>query len=364
MTIQSLKPYALLLLLALAFFVGLMVHPMIRPEGSSLQHTDDNPPLIIRRMGGFEFIQPIVKVEHASEAPELLPLKRQLEQLIATHSSNNTIEKASVHIKSFSTGQWTSVYPEERYHPASILKLGLLITILRAVEDNPELLSRKFTLSPTDTIGQNTQLFSEQRIKVGKSYSVRDLLEYMTAHSDNNATRLLAKNFDPQITSSIFKQLDLPEASFDRNQYTITVKEASSFLNALFNGAIINPTYAEYAASLLHKGAFQQGFVQALPQNTRIWNKYGEWHDAANNHELHETAVIFLGQEPYILTIMTRGHDPLQLKNTLQLLAKTTYQYLKANSDKSTINRKTSEPSCKEQPHQVPCRTESRATAA
>lgn len=357
MTFQALKPYALLFFLAIAFLIGLMVQPMLRRESEfeRLEGAEDAE-LVIRRMKGFEFIQPIMKVEPAFEAPELQPLKHALQEIIQLKKQEGAVQSVSLHLKAFDTGRWIAIAQDEQYHPASMLKLGLLITVLSEVEKKPDLLNKLLTLSPQDTAGQNNQFFSDRSIKVGIPYNIRELLESMTAHSDNNATRLLAKSFDPQTTSSVFKQLDLPEANFDRNQYTINVREASSFLNALFNGTIISPKYAEYAAGLLHKGAFQHGFVQAFPPNIRIWNKYGEWHDVHNNHELHETAIFYLGEQPYILTVMTRGNNPVQLKQTLQLLAKEAYQFLDTNHGNTQKNKKTSEPSLKAYPVALPSR--------
>ncbi|MFZ4476259.1 MAG: serine hydrolase [Saprospiraceae bacterium] len=258
------------------------------------------------------------------------PLKGKLENILQQQKSRGKLLQASVYLKDFEKGRWISINPDEKYRPASLLKLGLLLGALHQEEMVPGFLDKKLSLSPQDTIGQQYQVFSDKTIQIGRSYTVRELVEYMVTYSDNYASRLLAAHIDQAVMATLFNELELPQINFDRSRYMLTTKEASTFLRVIFNSTLLSPEKSEYAAMLLNKSAFENGFSTAFPEKTRIWHKFGEWNDPSGLYELHQTAIFFIGNKPYMLTVMTRGTDPAVLSETLQALAKAVYEGLSA----------------------------------
>jgi len=328
-TLRFIKQIIIFSMLSFLSGIAITYFLMKTALADAIEYAIDNQ-YVIKRLDQYQYTKPVISIAQATESPQYAPLKDDLTAIIQTLKDSGKVLQVSVYLKDFERGRWTIINPDEPYRPASLLKLGLLLAVLRQEELSPGFLNQTLTLSPQDTIGQQNQVFADQSIRLRRKYTVRELLEYMVVHSDNNASRLLASKLDQRVISSLFKELDLPEINFDRNRYLLNAKQTSTFLRAIFNSTLLSPEKSEYAASLLHKSAFTKGFSSAFPPETKIWHKFGEWSDASGQYELHQTAVFFIGSKPYILTVMTRGNDPEALSKALQSLAKAVYAGLSA----------------------------------
>ena len=151
----------------------------------------------IERLKGFKYIRPLVYAEPECEGAKYLPLKSQIQNKIDDYKKSNTLLSASVYLRGFNKGNWINVNPDEKFHPASLLKLGLLVTFLKMEEKNPGFLNTRLTFSDKQS-ETRIQTFNSKQIETGKSYSIKELLEYMVSYSDNNATNLLHDVMDAE----------------------------------------------------------------------------------------------------------------------------------------------------------------------
>jgi beta-lactamase class A len=63
----------------------------------------------------------------------------------------------------------------------------------------------------------------------------------------------------------------------------------------------------------LRKSTFNDGIVKGIPVGKLlIAHKFGE-SGANQKKELHETAILYLDDKPYLITIMTRGQTNVDL---------------------------------------------------
>lgn len=197
------------LILLLAFGAGLWLASPLRNQAQ--RHfpkciAADDGEYEIRRVDGFRFIRPILFSEPVKESVVLEPLKKNIHAALEKLNLGEDTE-FSVYFRDFDKGRWTCIHPDLRFRPASLLKMALLIDYLRQAQRDPLLMDRQMSLSPRDTVGRNSQFFSEQVVRFGQSYSVRQLLELMSEHSDNNASRLLASGLSPESQAQLFEQL-------------------------------------------------------------------------------------------------------------------------------------------------------------
>ncbi len=291
----------------------------------------------IERLKGYKFIHPLVYAEPECEGAKYLPLKSQLENKIADYKSSNHLITASVYFRGFNKGNWINVNPEEKFHPASLLKLPLLITFLKMEEKNPGLLNRSIRF--TDKLKTTRiQTFNSQQIQLGKSYTIKELLEYMVSYSDNNATNLLHDLMDVEEHKRTFEYLGLTVPDVYKMGYTISARDYSTFLKVLYNGGYLNYNHAEFAFELLAKTDFRDGLVAGLPKGTLVAHKFGEWTDDNNLHQLHESGIIYMDGKAYLLTIMTSGNNVKNLTEVIAGITKTVYTYLDSMNSSNPTN--------------------------
>lgn len=286
--------------------------------------TADYSPLCdysLTRVNGYEYIKPLLAAEPACESRNLLPLKTHLAGIIDSLKKGGSLHQASVYFKEFEHGEWISLNDEERYHPASLMKVSLLLSVLQMVEANPALLRETIVYEKPPTAEINPQYYSFPTIQPGQSYTVHELLYHMIANSDNHATWLLASRIDPARTPKMFTDLHLPAPVPDELKFTLSAREYAVFFKAIYNAALIGPEYADYAARLLSNCAFQEGFKKGFPANTRMWHKFGEWRFAGQDHELHEAGFVYLRERPCLVVIMTRGTDTEKLAAAIRRLS-------------------------------------------
>lgn len=282
----------------------------------------------VTRVDGYQHIRPLLSIDQSCESAKFEPLKANLTTLLDNSKREGDITQASVYLRKFKQGEWFALNDEERYHPASLMKVALLLSYLRMAEATPGLLTQKWVFEKPRSVEINPQYYAAPTIEEGKAYTVHELLYYMVAHSDNNATWLLTSKLDVSVTKKLFADLGLPEPVEDKDdlKFTLTAKEYSVFFKAIYNSACLSPEYSEYAAALLSNCTFKEGFAKGFPENTEMWHKFGEWRSAGQDCELHESGVVYIHDVPYLVTVMTKGKDTDRLAKTIRAVSKVIYE--------------------------------------
>jgi beta-lactamase class A len=282
----------------------------------------------VDRLNGYKHIRPLLFVERACETDNYYPLKSQLAEMISGFKSQGIIASASVYVRIFKNGEWFGLNEDEKYDPASLMKVPILITWLRMEEDHPGTLNRVLVMN-APVSNMKKQEYGTDKTQIGHGYKVKDLLRSMITESDNMATALLNRNMDSVYFKNTFMDLGLREPGWNDTSYPITVAEYSRFMQTIYNATYLTIKDSEYAAELLTHTEFTKGIARELPTEIAVSHKFGEAGDA-DMHQLHESGIVFLNSTPYIITIMTRGRDLEKLPDVLSHISKVTYDYMNA----------------------------------
>jgi beta-lactamase class A len=282
-----------------------------------------------RRIEGYRYIKPLLLVDAACESENLSAIKYKINALIEKEKVQGNLSTASVYIKS--QNDWLEINGGEKYEPGSLFKVPIMIAILKMNEDNPGFLDKPIAYNQQLIIGRKVNIGSKT-IALGNTYTVKQLLEYMIKYSDNQATCLLEMNLDKKVLHKLFTDIGLAAPNMYADKFYFTPRDYSLFMRIIYNAGYLTIKDSEYAAELLGQCDFNDGIVKGLPAGTKVAHKFGETGDE-NEKQLHETAIIYLDKRPYLLTIMTRGHDFLTLQKFMAEASKLVYEDIKAKAD-------------------------------
>jgi len=283
----------------------------------------------IMRLNGYKYIHPFLHAEPECESKKYQDLKNTLTDFLAHAKADGSLLSASVYLSDLSREEWMGINAEDRYHPGSLLKVATLLTYLRMAETRPEILDLKFHFDPKTKV--KDQFYQSQSITPGKEYTVRELLRYMIAYSDNRAAHLLHDYIDGKMFQKTFADMGFAVPENGSKEYFISAREYSEFLKVLYDGSYLTIRASEYATSLLSECDFREGVVKGLPSTVRIAHKFGESGDN-NIHELHESAIVYLDNNPYLITVMTRGRDLTKMARSISYISKLTYERMNVHS--------------------------------
>lgn len=287
----------------------------------------------VKRLQGLKYISPIMFAEEECESDDLADLKHSISEIINRYKANQDINTASVYIKNYKNSDWTCLNEEEKYQPGSLFKVPVLITILKMNEDNPGFLDKVIRYE-REAIQEKQVAYTSKSIQLGQSYSVRQLLTYMIKYSDNRATILLESNMNPNVYQRVFADLGLTVPKLTDKEYFITVREYSFFMRAIYNAAYLTIKDSEFAAELLTECDFKEGMVKGIPSNIPIAHKFGE-SGSPEEKQLHESGIIYLNGNPFLLTIMIKGKENQKMAQMITEITQTAY--LNMNSERSVM---------------------------
>lgn len=276
-----------------------------------------------KRIDGYELIKPILYYDDECPSENLSSINGTISSIINTYKQSQNLVSASVYFRDFETSEWTSVNETEQYEPGSLFKVATLIAALKMSEQQPGLLNKKIAFSKKFDIPKNT-IYQSKTLQLGQSYTLRELLTYMIVHSDNDATALVQNNINTAVVVKLFNDLGLETPSYESKKYFFTAQNYSLFMRLIYNASYLNEENSAFAAQLLSQSTFQDGIVKGLPANTRIAHKFGEAGNASEI-QLHESALVYLNDRAYLLTIMTKGKDLKTLSNLLAEISKAVY---------------------------------------
>ncbi len=334
--------YLLLAVLLLGGATLYMLHDRgVIGIGSAGAATKDNPAASadsaikneckIATQKGFELIKPILWAKPVDESMEYSSLKATVNNIIEDNKVAGVVTNASVYFMDLNDGAWTYINPNENFHPASLIKVPLLITFLHEAEKNPQLLDKKIRFDNQEALP--TQHYNSLTIQAGHTYTIKELLQYMIVYSDNNATNLLNQNVDKEDFKKTFSDLNIPEPDLRDPNFLISAKRYSRFILVLYNASYLSNASSEYAMELLTQCSFKEGMVKQLPATTKVAHKFGEWgSNTSNVHELHESGIVYVKGKPYLITIMTRGKSAEQLTDVVSKISKVFYDEVSAKS--------------------------------
>lgn len=300
-------------------------------ENASLySNTSSNCSYKIKRLNGFNYVSPLLFVDNQCESDDLNPLKQNIISLIENYKKQGIINSASIYLKTYTKNDWIEINNEEKFLPGSLMKVPELITFLKMNEENPGVLNKIITFDHPFNFDVHPNILSKS-IQLGHSYTIRELLNYMIQYSDNNATALLNSNMDLKVFNAIFTDLGLATPDWKKPNYPITAKEFSLFMRTLYNASYLNVKDSEFATELLSKCNYKAGIVNSLPPGTKTAHKFGEDGNEVEQ-QLSESAIVYLDNNPYLITIMTKGNDYKKLPEVIQQISSIVYQTMLTNA--------------------------------
>lgn len=254
----------------------------------------------------------------------------ELEQYIDDEISNNKTKHVSVYFRDMQYGPTFGIEANEQFAPASLLKVPLLITYLDLVEKDSALLSKKTSYSQVVTKVEQSRK-EVPPLEPNTQYTIEDLLSRMIVYSDNVAYWLLldflTKTYSEEdLYANTLKELGLinPRNSIEN---TMTVKSYSSLFRQLYNSSYLSPDMSEKALDLLTKSKYTMGLVAGLPANLKVAHKFGELGGLPNGEkQLHDCGIIYYPDNPYLLCIMTRGDDFVELTQVIKVISEKVYK--------------------------------------
>ena len=298
--------------------------------GEKKRNWDTDRSMQEARLGGYDFINPLLECEEGAQAigsQALYPFKHEVELLIEESKRKNWVSHVSVYFREMNNGLTIDIGGEEKFTPASLIKVPILIAYLKTAESNPAIMNKKlaFTLVDNDRV---QSIKPAEAMEAGKSYSIQDLLFRMITYSDNNAYFLLMNAVDKNTLHRVYTDLGLEVPKVRNRDDYMTVKEYAAFFRVLFNASYLNKDMSEKAMEYLAEVDFTRGLVSGVPPKTVVAHKFGEKTLGADQEikQLHDCGIVYYPKHPYLLCVMTRGASFDYLDDTIKDISHLVYE--------------------------------------
>lgn len=309
--------------LAVFIFLGGYWHGIKTEEKLFTEKTQKNPQ--IRQSGHYKFINPLIECELFNNGgiTQSVKLEKITKSVAEKALEDPAISDISVYFRDLNNGPWFGYNEDTTFVPASLLKVPIMIAYLKEAQDNPSILNEKFiyqNMIPNDQTSQNVGPIQE--LKYGNKYSILQIIESMIIYSDNNAVNVLIKNRSEDFFDQINTDLMVPKPeSPDLEENFMTVRQYASFFRILYNSSYLDRKMSEKALEILSKSNFKDGLVAELPKDTVVAHKFGI-RTTDDLMQIHDCGIIYNSRAPYLLCIMTRGHDIKFQEKTIGKISK------------------------------------------
>ncbi len=286
----------------------------------------------------YKFIDPILACDTGAEElfPEFKPIKSSLQNYINDEVRNGNVRDVSIYLRSMKAGRWFVINGQEKYAPASLLKIFIMVAYYREFEEKKEVLDKEVIFYRNNDSEKESSFEMESDLIGGKYYSIGSLIEQMIIYSDNDAMNILIDNFDDktiEAINSIFSDLNIlkPSTSNEKDMDFMSVDSYAMIFRVLFGGTYLSRENSEKALSLLSKSQYKEGIAALISKDISVAHKFGVRTVAGQEgtyHELHDCGIVYYPDHPYLLCVMTRGDDLSKLQKSIQDISKISYNKL------------------------------------
>lgn len=308
--IPKLNPKSIFICVAavgVAFFVGRLT---VSKQKNSTAPVQNN---IASTNSGTTLTSPLLSCidPNVVDMRELKTFKKDINQYINKALLKSSDLHISFYFRDLNNGITIGVNEKELFSPASLMKVPVLITVLKAAEQKSDLLSTRIQYVKSNFKDVDEESGFE---KVDQQYyTVEEYLKHMIVYSDNASTLLLAKFIGIENVLRTEEDLNLNHAK-DANSNTnfVSILRYAAVFRVLYNASYLSKAMSEKALQLLTQANYKGGIRAAIPAQYMVAHKYGERDvfdekGKRNTLQLHHFGIVYYTGKPYILGVMTRG---------------------------------------------------------
>ncbi len=260
------------------------------------------------------------------------PLRDQLSLLKSKVKEEGKISHLSIYFRDLTHGPRFGIGEYDKFHPASLTKVPVMIALLHEADIDPNVLNKKLSYSGSLNVVENVEQ-PDETIKPHTLYTIRELIEKMILYSDNYSYKLLIQDINskpPLLAYFTFRDLDVlrmmlaPEADY------VSIQSYANLFAILYNTGYLSKNNSQFALELLSQTTFDEGLTAGVPKGTIVANKFGRRTLENEDDQLHDCGIVYHPQMPYILCVMTSGPDYEEQKTAIATVSRLVYDSVSA----------------------------------
>jgi beta-lactamase class A len=245
------------------------------------------------------------------------PLREELQKLVREEGPATI----SIYYEFLNTGANIQINNEQRFYPASLVKLPTAMVAMKKVERGEWHLNDMLVLYEEDKDNRYGKLYEQP---TGTKFTIKKLLESLLIESDNTAHRMLMRNLSDQELAGLKDDIGLSEL-FDE-KHEISAKEYSRIFRSLYISSYLNRDSSQQILDWLTQTKFDHTLPSGLPKGTAFAHKIGE-DDVEQNYL--DSGIVYLPNRPYLLSVMIKGHDQGKAESIMKRVSKAAHDYVK-----------------------------------
>lgn len=285
------------------------------------------------RAGGFTLINPLLECQTGErEQRQELAVFKQIIQEEVERNKNQDVWHISVYFRDLNNGPWFGIDEQEKFAPASLLKVPVMLAAFKEEEKDSNFFEKKVPYT-ADPSADNQNIRTGTPLLSGNTYSTYQLMEQMIQNSDNQALNALSGALQEGAFERVMDDFGIPMATSATADF-LGVHRYAGFFRILFNASYLSRAASEEALSILSKSAYQDGLVAGLPPGMTVAHKFGERTLMKGNtllgRQLHDCGIVYYPKRPYLLCVMTRGNSYSKLSRVIRDLSEAVYREVDA----------------------------------
>jgi len=221
-----------------------------------------------------------------------------------------------LYVKNLETGDSYGQFERETFEAASFIKLPVMAAMLIEIEEGRLELAGNYRLKESDRVGGAGSL---RYVEEGTVVTYARLIELMGKESDNTAFVVARNILGDEKIKTVIGDLGMRNTSLEKNETTPV--DIGRFFEKLWSGRIVQGKYKSLFMDSLTDTNFEDHLAAGIPDGTAVVHKYGREVHVVND------AGIVMGEEPYVVVIMSKGVIEPEADKVFPELSKIIFDY-------------------------------------
>jgi len=248
------------------------------------------------------------------------------------------------------TGESININAGESFHPASTMKVPVMMEVFReshdglfSLHDQIEIFNSftsiadgsKYSLDINDD--SETSLYA----RIGELESIQELTRLMIVRSSNLATNILMEKVGAKSVNAYLKELDIHGVDVLRGiednvafrlgmNNSATARGLTQMMRLIAEGKVVSQEASEEMIQIMLGQEFNESIPALLPKSVPVAHKTG-W----TGEFYHDTGIVFPEKRaPYAISILTRGfpeNQETEAHNCMATLSKLIHDQICGN---------------------------------